>query len=464
VLIAKQPKAPNLRTRLFKAGSWVVGGFVAGQAVRLVGNLMLTRLLFPEAFGLMAVVYVLMIGLALFSDLGINQGVIRNPRGEEADYLNTAWTIQILRGVLISCMMLLIALFLPIVSSKGWVPQDSVYANPLLPWLIAAFSLLSLIQSAESMNTALASRHLQLGTLTKIELVSQCIALAVMLAIAWTYHSIWALVAGGLISGAVKCIAGHIVLPGERSRFRWDIASVREIIHFGKWIFVLSIIGFVSINGDRLILADLVSASTLGIYSIAFLLANMVNMAFSTISSKLIFPALSEVVLLRPDNVSKVYRKLQITSDIFLFGASGFLFATGSYVVALLYDARYHDAGHMLEVLSLGFIGSRYAIVEQYCMAIGAMRFMVLSTICRMLTLFIGLPLGYYFAEMNGALIAIVCSQFAGWPVALYVKIKHGLLNIGHEFIGVPVMVLMAGMGWGSVQLIAWAKNSLWGL
>ena len=448
----------SLKKRLFKAGGWVLSGFVAGQIIRLAGNLILTRLLFPEAFGLMAVANVLMIGLALFSDLGIRQGVIRSSRGEEADFLNTAWTIQILRGTLIAVLTILIAIILPIISSKGWVPETSVYANPLLPWIIAAFSLPSLIQGFESMNVALASRHLQIGTVTKIELFSQAIALVPMIAIAWAYQSIWALVSGAILSGIVRTIASHIVLQGERSRFRWDIASVREIVHFGKWIFFLSIIGYLIANGDRLILADLVTASTLGIYSTAFMLANMVTVAFNTILSKLIYPAISEIVLLRPHDFYKIYHKLQITSDIFLFGLAGFLFTTGSNVVALMYDVRYHDAGRMLEVLSIGLIGFRYAIVEEYCMAIAEMRYLFIANSCRMSTLFICIPLGYHFAGMNGALIGIVCSQFSGWPIMLYVKSKYNLLNMSREFIGVPVMALTAILGWGLVQLLDWLR------
>ncbi len=440
----------SLKTRLLKAGGWVLGGFVAGQVVRLVGNLVLTRLLFPEAFGLMAVVYVLMVGLALVSDLGINQGIIRNPRGEEMDYLNTAWTIQILRGLLISILTLAIAFAISVASDHGWVPADSVYSDATLPWIISAFSLTALIQGFESTKVALASRRLQLGALVKIELLSQCVALVVMLGIAWVYHSIWALVAGGIVSALVKCIAGHILLAGLPSRLRWEPSSANEILHFGKWIFASSILGFLSINGDRLILADLVDATTLGIYSIAFLLVNMVTMIFNTMLAKAVYPALGEVVRVRPDDVFRVYNKLQMAADVFLFGSAGLLFVLGSHVVELLYDDRYHQAGPMLEILSLGLIGLRYSVVEQYCIAVGAMRFLMISNVCRLLALFVGLPVGYKLAGMDGGLIAIVASQFAAWPVAFHFKIRQRMSSWKSELVGIPVFaiaVITASLG-----------------
>jgi len=68
-----------LKMRVFKAGGWVVGGFVGSQVIRLGGNLILRRLLFPEAYGLMAVVYVLMVRLTLFSDFRVPDRVSVNP-------------------------------------------------------------------------------------------------------------------------------------------------------------------------------------------------------------------------------------------------------------------------------------------------------------------------------------------------------------------------------------------------
>ena len=78
---------------------WTMLGFTAIQAIRLGSSLILTRLLFPEAFGLMALVTVFVIGLELLSDAGILQSIIRHPKAEEPRFLHTAWTIQVYRGV-----------------------------------------------------------------------------------------------------------------------------------------------------------------------------------------------------------------------------------------------------------------------------------------------------------------------------------------------------------------------------
>ncbi len=48
-----------------------LGGVGGQQFLRLASNLILTRLMFPEAFGLMALIQTFMVGLQMFSDIGI---------------------------------------------------------------------------------------------------------------------------------------------------------------------------------------------------------------------------------------------------------------------------------------------------------------------------------------------------------------------------------------------------------
>ena len=76
--------------RVARGLSWTVVGFSASQVLRFAANLALTRLLFPDAFGLMALVQVFVTGLVMFSDVGLGQSVMQNKRGDEDDFLNTA--------------------------------------------------------------------------------------------------------------------------------------------------------------------------------------------------------------------------------------------------------------------------------------------------------------------------------------------------------------------------------------
>ncbi|MAM40791.1 MAG: polysaccharide biosynthesis protein, partial [Erythrobacter sp.] len=160
-----------------------LGTTVAQQLIRLGSNLILTRLLFPEAFGLMALVQTFMAGLAMFSDIGIGPSIIQNRRGEDPDFLNTAWTIQVGRGVMLwlgACAL-------------AW-PAAQFYNEPQLLSLMPAVGLTALIAGFQTTKTVVANRQLRLGRQSAISLATQCIGILVMVVLAWIWPSIWALV------------------------------------------------------------------------------------------------------------------------------------------------------------------------------------------------------------------------------------------------------------------------------
>ncbi len=103
-------KVKTLRQRSIHAGLWTIGGHALSQVIRLASNLILTRLLVPEMFGLMTLANLLLVGVWLFSDLGLKQSVVQSSRGHEPTFLNTAWVVQIVRGIVMWLMALLVAL------------------------------------------------------------------------------------------------------------------------------------------------------------------------------------------------------------------------------------------------------------------------------------------------------------------------------------------------------------------
>src|SRR6266705_3556248 len=86
----------------FRGSVWTILGYAASQVLRLVSTIVLARqLLGPQAFGLVALVNVFLTGLDLLSDLGIGMDVIQHPRGDDPAFINTAFTIQAGRGLVL---------------------------------------------------------------------------------------------------------------------------------------------------------------------------------------------------------------------------------------------------------------------------------------------------------------------------------------------------------------------------
>ncbi|NEQ25446.1 MAG: oligosaccharide flippase family protein, partial [Microcoleus sp. SIO2G3] len=150
----------SLKKLAIRGMIWTIAGYGAGQILRFGSNLILTRLLAPELFGLMALVNIFVMGLHLFSDVGIGMNVVQNKRGDDPDFLNTAWTIQVIRGAFLCLACLLIT----------W-PLAHLYNEPQLLWLIPLTGTLSTLVSAFNSPTLfLLERHMDVGTQTKIDL------------------------------------------------------------------------------------------------------------------------------------------------------------------------------------------------------------------------------------------------------------------------------------------------------
>ncbi len=413
--------------RLVRAALWLLGSTLTSQALRLGSNLLLTRWLAPEAFGLVAVVNTLYFALVMASDLGIWQSVVRSERGLEPRFLGTAWVVQGLRAGLLAALVLLAALGVAASAALGWSRAGTVLADPRLPGLLAAFALCALIQGAESMRLACAQRALQAAALARLELLSHLVALAVTLGMAWITRSVEALVVGTLAGALARTVLSHLALPGPAVRPCWDRLCLREIVGFGAWTLVSSLIGFLAAHGEKLILAALLSTASFGVLSIALLLLAAVVGLYGSLNGHVAFAGLSEAMRQGPQAMALTYHRVQRVADVALGLLAGLLLSMGSGIVELLYDARYADAGWMLQALAIGLVALRHQVSEQLLFALGRPARVSLNNLLRALALGVLVPIGHAVAGEAGAVAGVVLSQFAPWPSAWQVQRQLGL-------------------------------------
>lgn len=443
----------SLKRRSLRASAWAGGSHVAGQVIRLAGNLVLARLLVPDAFGLMAAVSTLIMGISLLSDIGTGTVVVQSQRGTDQDFLNTAWTLQVIKGIGVWVFCTLIALAIALGQSQLWFGIGTAYNEADLPLLLAVAAFGATINGLASINMKVAVRNLDLRAVSMIDFGAQVFSLAVMVAAAVITRSVWALVIGGLVSATLKCALSHVALHGPPSRISLEPGAMKELLGKGKWVLLSSLLGFVAMNGDRLLLGGLIDSKTLGLYSIAFALASIAPAAISAILGKVIYPAFSEVLRDRPLDLGRTYRKFQRVVDAALGAIAAVMFVASDAIVGLLYDERYQDAGHFLGLLALGSIGVRFLVVEQIYVAKGRMDLLAWAILPRVILVLVGLPLGYSMYRLDGALAAIILSQFAHWPLAIWFRAKHHLNDVRNDLV-LPVAMalgLVAGLGLSKV-------------
>jgi len=334
-------RGSGLFERLLRSIGWSTFGFGAEQTIRLISNLIFARLLFPEAFGLMALVSVVLVGLAMFSDIGIGSSIMQNKRGDDPDFLNTAWTLQVIRGFVLwlgSCAL-------------AW-PVASFYAEPQLSQLLPVAGLTLLISGFNPTQIVSANRHLMLGRIVVLDLASQIISTLVMIVLVWITRSVWALVIGAVVGSMAKLVLAHVLLLNASNRLLWERPAVQELLRFGKWLFFSTALGFLISQGDKAILGKYLSLDVLGIYNIGYFLASAPLLLGAGIVGRTLIPLYRE----RPPGASaENFRKIRLLRFGFTSGILSLVLLlafSGVWLVDLLYDARYGAAGAIVVMIA----------------------------------------------------------------------------------------------------------------
>lgn len=407
------------------------------QVLRFCSNLILTRLLFPELFGLMSLASVFLIGLELFSDLGVGISVVQSKRGDEPNFLNTAWTIQVIRGFCLWICTFIIAL-----------PASQFYEEPRLLWLIPVLGTNTLMGGFRSTSIFTINRHLQVRIQTIFELLNQLVVLVVMISWALISPTIWSMIAGNLCAGFFSLVYSHILdrdLYGKDFKHRFMIESdaFNEIFKFGKWIFLSTMIFFLSKQTDRLILGRIFPIELLGIYTIAFTLANIPTEVHNAISLKVLYPAFSRMAQLpRTEFRTKLvnYRwYIAVPMAIFLGLLAGF----GDLIITVLYDERYQQATWMFSVLVLGaWPPVLVQSVDKSLLAYGKPVYQTIASLLTFLWIALGIPMGFNLAGEFGALLAIASGGIPAWFAISFGLWREKFLALGQDIIATGVLIL----------------------
>jgi len=408
---------------------------VGGHVLRFGSNLILTRLLFPEAFGLMALVQVVVMGLEMMSTFGLRASVIQNKRGDEPAFLNTAWTLQILRGLLLyGALWLLIPVFV------------AFYDQPVLAQVLPVAGLSLILMGLHSTKSLTVERHMQLGLKMSLTLLAQVAGLVAMSLLAWWLQSVWALVVGVLVQPLVALILYQIYLPGHTSRLGWDKSAVRDILKLGKYLFFSTIATYFIKQSDRAVLGVFIPIDLLGVYGIAYALAVLPVTLATTVADSVVFPLYR---MHHPtesaSNQANIFKARRLVA-VGALAVTATLAFIGPWLVELLYDARYTLAGPIAVLLCLGNVpmivlnGTMNAALSKG----DSLRFMIMNVstaTCQLALVYlavkhlgvIGAPLGVGLAQLlTYPLLTYFLRRYANWDF----KGDAGLICAGAAVMG----------------------------
>lgn len=436
------PDVGALRRQAVGGSVWTFLGFGAGNAMRLVSNVLLARLLFPEAFGLMAIVHVFIQGLWLFTDIGIGPAIVQSRRGEDPAFLDTAWTIQVLRGFALCLASFVLAW--PVATLYG--RTDPLAADLL--YYVPVTGLTAILDGAVSTRLHLYARNLRVKELTLFDVSTQALALLTTVGAAWIYPSIWALVFGALAKSAIRVVVSHLVF-GDRvmNRPRWDPDAARALFQFGKWVAVSTVLTFLASQADRLLFGALVPWSVLGVYGIAATLAAVPLGALLSVGNKILFPVLSR---LRDQRGSQLREAERARLAVLIVGG-GIISAVipgGPALIELFYDHRYAGAAWMLQVL---VVGAWFQVIENpntsLLLARGETREVAAGNLVRLVGILVLVPAGFSARGFEGALLGLVVADVGKYLTTAVLVRRRGLRVLRVDTAATLLVILSAVLG-----------------
>ena len=432
----------GFRDKVVRSSMWTVLGYGGKELISFGSNLILTWLLVPEAFGTMAIVNSLMIGLHLFSDVGIGPSIIQNKRGEDPTFVNTAFTIQVIRGVLLTIAGLALA-----------IPAGHFYERPELVAFVAVMSLNGLISGFNSTAIFTLNRKLAVGKIALLEIVQQLAQTLVMVIWALIWPSVWALVAGGLVNTAVRAIWSHYLGGEIRNRLTWDRDCARELFQFGRWVFVSTLLTFLATQCDRLIFGKMIPFELLGIYAIAFRLASIPTQVITRISHIVVFPSFSRIVndgAALAATYAKGRSLLQVLGGYVVAG----MLAAGHSFFLSIYPSSYADSGWMLQLI---VIGAWFQILEgpttAALLALGQVSWMAGGNAARVAGMAVFIPIGFAWLGFPGAILGLSASVVLHYALVVFAAHRHGLPTLGLDLLP-TILVAASGLGGYGLEVL----------
>jgi O-antigen/teichoic acid export membrane protein len=386
----------SLKFRALSGSLWVILGFGICRGLRLFNHLVLAWFLSPQIFGLMALVKLFMQGLEMFSDVGIGPSIIQNKKGSDRNFLNTAWTLQIIRGFSIW----IIACFLTF-PFTWWYAQNNIDVWQIV-YVLPVAGFFSVISGFNSVSLFTLNKNLKFSKVTSIEIISEVFSLAVMVCWVLIDPSIWAMVAGGLSGAIVKCFLSHFfVMETYRLKLQWDYDSSRELLKFGKWIFLSTAFTFISLNLDKMVLGKLLTLEELGLYSLASLVSWVSLEMVFRLGNSVIFP----VYVKFQDNPDMLMVFALRAREVILWAGA----AANTFFVLIIpvffekfLDARYQPAASLAQwMLIYCWMRILLSTMDRIPLALGCSKSLFLSNIIQSFGIILAMT-GYWAGGIVG--------------------------------------------------------------
>ncbi len=419
----------------------------------VIRSVVLARLLTPDIFGMMALALIVVRAIETFTRPGVAQALIaRTQSFEEAS--GTAFTLLVWRGVLLAACLAIAA---PFVADF----YDSPQLSPMLMVLGGVFVL----GGFRNINTIARQKELEFRQLTYLAQSANVAGTIVTIALAWWLRSVWALVAGQLVTAALNAGLSYWFVPG-RVRFTFDRVVARDLLSYGKFVTASSVLLFIATEIDSAVIGKVLGTESLGYYTVAFTIVHLSTTQLAKVASSIMMPAYSKLQSDRGALRGAYLRTLTLVMFAVLPASVGIILLAEP-IIRVVYGEKWLPAVVPLQILAtFGLFRSLAAISGYLFEGIGKPKASMIMGACRLAFIVpLIVPLAAKFG-LAGAATVVTAGMAVQWLVGLVMLYRELGVGLGTTLkaMGRPSWsaAVMGAVAWGLTFLVD--VGSLWGL
>lgn len=319
--------------------SWAGFLRIVMRGISFFRTAILARILSPAQFGVFGIAGLILALLETFTETGINVFLVQEDGGIE-EYLDTAWVVSIVRGVL---MALVIVITAPLVSgffhSKDALPL--LYLSALVPF-IRGF-----INPAEAKFQKEVRFDQEFYFRLPIYLFDAFVSVALSLITKNPISLIYGLIAGALLEVALSF---RQLKPFPKLSF--DRVKTSKVISRGKWVTASGIFDYLFQNLDDFSVGRILNQYSLGVYQVAYKISSLPITEISQVAGRVTFPVYKKISGDK-ERLKRALIKSSLLTSLLVVPLGLIVFAFPKTIIYVILGNQWLEAANVLRVLAI---------------------------------------------------------------------------------------------------------------
>jgi O-antigen/teichoic acid export membrane protein len=329
----------NLREKAAKGVLWSLIQKWGRALVSISTFVILSRLLAPEAFGLVALASAFVLFVELFQDQGFSAAIVQRVNLER-EHLDTAFWISLSVSVLFAATT---------IAASGQIA--GFFGEPALAPVLAWLSISFIISALRSTQTAILQRNLAFKSLAARSLIATVVGGAVGIGMAYSGFGVWSLVGQDLVSG----IVGVLVLwrtSDWRPGFHVSKRHYQDLVSFGVGIVGNNALNLLVRRSDDFLIGYFLGPTALGFYTVGYQLLLVIIRLVTEVTNSVAFPTFSRLQS-QPERMRRAFYKVTQYTSLVAFPIFIGIAAVAPELVPVVFGEKWAQSIPIMQVLAL---------------------------------------------------------------------------------------------------------------